>query len=308
MNHELDAHEYPTVLAMQETLARRFPYFAGVWQRQYDEFGDAWLQALEVDMARFFGDDRERLDQAVYGYGCFALDAMRLQKEFDKTGEYRNKSYAEAASEVYQNEEYMFGLYLPGILISHFLWRHHYLQHIFFCERFVPLIRAHGGDRFFDVGVGTGFYSKEMLRVLPEARGTGVDLSPFSMRHTVGMLESWGFGARYSTELRDIISDPPGPPAPFLVNIEVLEHLEDPQSFLCALHGMLEPGGYGLISAAMRAPNADHIYLYNSVEEVLEQIQKAGFDVVRYIDDPAYEARRPGDSVPRNAAVIVTRS
>jgi 2-polyprenyl-3-methyl-5-hydroxy-6-metoxy-1,4-benzoquinol methylase len=308
MSDRLDATGHPTVLAMQKILARRFPYFAGIWERQYQEFGDEWLGLLEANMARLFRGDQERLERAVYGYGCFALDAMRLQKEFDKTGEYRNKSYAEAANEVYQNEEYMFGLYLPGILISHFLWRHHYLQHIFFREEFVPLIRGHGGDRFFDVGVGTGFYSKEMLRVLPEAHGTGVDLSPFSIRHTVGMLESWGFDSRYSTELRDIITDPPRPPAPFLVSIEVLEHLEDPQSFLRALHGMLEPGGYGLISAAMRAPNADHIYLYNSVEEVLEQIEKAGFGVVRYIDDPAYEPRRPGDSVPRNAAVIVTRS
>jgi 2-polyprenyl-3-methyl-5-hydroxy-6-metoxy-1,4-benzoquinol methylase len=292
---------------MQELLAKKFPYFGGIWERQYGDFEDDWLDFLENDMRMFFGDDTEKLERAVYGYGRFALDAMKLQKEFDKTRQYRHKTYAEAASEVYQNREYMFGMYLPGILISHFLWRHHYLQHIFFCDGFVPLLRRHGGRFFYDVGVGTGFYSKEMLRMLPEAHGEGVDLSPFSIEHTERMLAAWGMADRYTSTRRDIIKNPPDRKAPFIINIEVLEHLEDPQSFLNALSGMLEDGGFGLISAAITAPNADHIYLYNSADEVLGQIKNAGFTVVDYIDDPAYEPRRPTDSVPRNAAVIVTK-
>ena len=87
----------------------------------------------------------------------------------------------------------------------------------------------------------------------------------------------------------------------------MLEHLEDPLSFLKALLRMLEPGGYGMVTAAVTAPNADHIYLYNSAQEVVAQIEEAGFKVVEYREDRAYEPTRPSESAPINAAVIVTR-
>ena len=70
---------------------------------------------------------------------------------------------------------------------------------------------------------------------------------------------------------------------------------------------MLEPGGYGLITAAVTAPNADHIYLYNSIGEVLAQVEQAGFKVVDSREDRAYEPTKPTESVPKNAAIIVTK-
>lgn len=307
MHRELDLNHYPLVAAMQEALSRQFSYFASIFARQYSEFGDEWLNAFEVDMRTFFGNDRQRLERAVYGYGCFALDGMKLQKEFDKTRRYRAKTYAEAANAVYQNRDYMFDLYLPGILISHFLWRHHYRQHVFFTTRFVPLLKRHGGRLFYDIGVGTGFYSKEMLRVLPDARGEGFDLSPFALEHTTEMLQAWGFADRYTPHLRDIIADPIDTKASFIVNVEVLEHLEDPQAFLHALFAMLEDGGHGFISAAITAPNADHIYLYNSTHDVIVQLEAAGFKLVAYAEEPAYSPRQPTDSVPINGAFIVTK-
>lgn len=301
----LDA--YPHVREVQRVLDERFPYFARIIDRQVQEFGPAWLAFLESDLAKFFQGDLERLGQAVFGYGRFALDGMRLQKLFDKTHRYEFKSYAEASDEVYQNRDYMFSLYLPGIYLSHFLWLHHYKQHVFFEEKFLPLVRNHGGMEFYDVGVGTGFYSKEMLRALPDIRGNGFDLSPYSLEHTAKMVDAFGFLPRYQTNLRNIVSEPIEKPAPFIINIEVLEHLEDPQEFLNALCKMLEPGGYGLISAALTAPNADHIYLYNTAQEVADQLVSAGFKVLDHIEDEAYQPRKPGDTVPRNAAFIVSR-
>ena len=301
-----DFSAYPHVARVTNVFSTAFPYFKGTIDRQNETFGTAWLEHFEREMTVMFGEDWSRFDNAVTGYGRFALDSMKLQKLFDKTRQYVNKTYAEAASEVYQNRAYMFDLYLPGILLSHFLWRHHYMQHLFYVKEFLPRVRAHGGDLFYDVGVGTGFYSKEMLRATPGMRGQGFDLSPFSLEFTGNTLTSFGLRDRYKLNKRDIIKDPVSPPAPFVVSIEVLEHLEDPQSFLNALSRMLAPGGFGLISAALTAPNADHIYLYNEPGDVIEQIEKAGFKVVDFVHDAAYEPRRPTDSVPRNLAVIVT--
>lgn len=51
-------------------------------------------------------------------------------------------------------------------------------------------------------------------------------------------------------------------------------------AFMNSLAGMLKPGGYGLISAAMNPLDADHIYLYRNSEEVAEQLVGAGFVIV----------------------------
>ncbi len=120
------------------------------------------------------------------------------------------------------------------------------------------------------------------------------------------MLKAWGFSSRYKPNLRNIITERVAVRAPFVTCIEVLEHLEDPLSFLKALQGMLEPGGLGLISAAITAPNADHIYLYNEMSEVISQLNAAGFKVLSFREDRAYEPK-PGESVPVNGVAIVTK-
>jgi 2-polyprenyl-3-methyl-5-hydroxy-6-metoxy-1,4-benzoquinol methylase len=180
------------------------------------------------------------------------------------------------------------------------------LQHIHFAEKFVPLLKKHGGRTFYDVGVGTGFYSREMLLAVPGMRGQGFDLSRFALGYAARMVESFGAADRYETHLQDIIENPPTKPADFIMNVEVLEHLPDPVTFLKALNRMLAPGGLGMITAAVTAPNADHIYLYNSSDEVADQVREAGFDVIEQIEDAAYEPK-PNQTAPKNACVFVTR-
>jgi len=186
-------------------------------------------------------------------------------------------------------------------------WRHHYIQHQYFLEQFIPRVRAHGGTTYYDVGVGTGFYLREVLRRVPKLKGYGYDLSPSSLSYTDKMLKAFGLRDRCKLDLQDILTDPPTPPASFLTNVEVLEHLEDPLAFLKGLNRMLEVDGLAMITAAITAPNADHIYLYNSVNEVVAQIEEAGFKVLDQREDNAYEPRQIGESVPRNAVVLVSK-
>jgi 2-polyprenyl-3-methyl-5-hydroxy-6-metoxy-1,4-benzoquinol methylase len=297
---------YPNVHLFYDSLRFQFPYFSSIIQNQIDRFGEDWLILFEDELNIFFSLDRKRIDQAVRGYGKFALDSMKLQVKFQKTQEYENKTYNEAASEVYQNKEYMFDLYLPGILLSHYLWKHHFLQHIFFLEKFLPLVGKGNEKIFYDIGVGTGFYSKEMLN-RTNVQGKGFDMSPHSLAHTLMLLRAHSTSDRYQANLRDIIKDPVMPAADYLINIEVLEHLEDPQIFLNSLSNMLKPGGYGLISAAINAPNADHIYLYRNSDEVAIQVVKAGFEIIDFTVDAAYNPRLETDLVPTNVAFIVTK-
>ncbi len=304
---ETSLQDFPHVTMIRQVLCDEAPYLAGVIDKQHGEFGAEWLQEFEQDLATFFASDMAKLRLAIKGYIKFALDGMLLQKRFDKSRQYEVKTYDQAAAEVYQNDEYMQGLYLPGIYLSHFLWRHHFIQHVYFLEQFIPRVKAHGGTTYYDVGVGTGFYLREMLRRVPGLQGQGFDLSPSSLSYTDRMVTAFGLRGRCTLNLQDILADPPTSPASFLTNVEVLEHLENPLEFLKGLNRLLEPGGLAMITAAVTAPNADHIYLYNSVDELVSQVKEAGFTVIDSREDKAYEPKNPNESVPRNAIVIVSR-
>ena len=83
--------------------------------------------------------------------------------------------------------------------------------------------------------------------------------------------------------------------------------MENPLEFLKGLYSMLREGGIGFFSAAVNAPNADHIYLYRSPQEVAKQIKQAGFKILKSIEDEAYDPRSIDDIVPVNAAFIVKK-
>jgi hypothetical protein len=297
--------EYPHINAVESYFAAKFPYFAKTISKRLDDFGTQWCDGFEKELAVFFGGDEARLKSAAHGYGLFALDGLRLQKKFDKTLQYVNQSYADLKDEVYLNREYMFSLYLPGILLSHYLWPHHFNQKIWFLKEFISLVKKENVETFCDVGVGTGFYSKEMLLNLPGAEGYGYDISDNSLEHAKTMVTQWGFGGRYHCNQQDITANPPKRLHDCAVNVEVLEHLEDPVAFLKALRKMIKDGGYAFITAAIDAPNKDHIYLYRDLESVAKELRQAGFSVVAQENFPAFLASKPGETVPQNGSFIV---
>lgn len=302
----MELNSYPYIRTLQSGLEKGFPYFAKVIDKRISEFGRKWADEFNQELKVFFGNDNARLEKAIKGYGTFALDGMKLQKRFDKDKDYIHKTYAEVSQAVYMDEDYMFGLYLPGILLSQYLWSHHYRQLCYFREAFIPEVNRRNAGLFFDVGVGTGFYSKETLSKCPRIRGQGYDISPHSINHTKLMIDYWSLKDRYAIESRDIIKNPPKSQADCIVNVEVLEHLENPLEFLGGLYNLIKPGGIGFITAAINAPNADHIYLYRSLDELCSQVKKAGFIIKESQQYLGYEPR-PGESVPINGVCIVTK-
>ena len=304
ISDQFGSHQHVSFVA--RVINEKFPYFSGTLTRQYETFGLPWLDAFNSELEVFFGKELDRLKSAVLGYGKFALDAMKLQVKFQKTKEYEAKTYEEAAALVYQDPDYMFNMYLPGILLSHYLWRHHYQQKLFFKEEFVPLALERKSKSFYDVGVGTGFYSRELLANLP-VTGIGLDLSASALSHAKSFVDASNYGDRYQTNITDIVNNTPKDKCDIICSIEVLEHLEDPLTFLKSLFSMTAKNGLGFISAAMNAPNADHIYLFKHWSEVADLVTAAGFDITAKTVDTAYDPRGKGEIVPENVAFIVSK-
>jgi SAM-dependent methyltransferase len=295
----------PHVDTFERILTRAAPYMADTVGKGRRAFGDAWVRQFDDTLRVMFAGDEARLAQAAKGYVRFALDSVRLHKRFEKERVYLPKNYEDAARAVYHNQAYMDGLYLPGILLSHYLWPHHYRQLGYFQNEFMPRLRRGAARRFLDVGVGTGFYSRQALTADPDMTGTAYDISAYSLEYARRQIAAFGFSARWTGELRNVITNPPDARWPAIISVEVLEHLDDPVSYLRALRARLEPGGSGFLTAAITAPNEDHIYLYNSWQDVAAQIETADFQILGYQEDLAYAPQ--GDlPVPRLAAFIVT--
>lgn len=280
------------------------PIFQSTFLKVQSEFGGAWEAEFDAHLEKLFGKNEEAYRNAVRGYSRFALDAMRLQKLFNRKLKYEDVTYEEACAKVYMDENYMMSLYLPGIFVSHFLWRHHYRQFSYYKRNFLPLLDTLADKRFYEVGTGTGFYTVQVFRHDHSFQGRGIDISPHSRQFTLNNIEGWGFADSFTPMNVNIIGAELEP-LPVIQAIEVLEHLSDPQLFLHHLRKLLKPGGYGFITAALTAPNADHIYLYWTPDDVIRQLAAAGFTVTDYIEEAAYEGQ-PGEHVPKVAAFIVS--
>lgn len=299
-----DIGSFPLLVAMRDAFRSDHRFSADIVDRAYSAFGDDWAQVFEEALGRMFHTAEERA-AAIRGYAAFAMTSLRLQARFELSGEYKSKTYAQAAAEVYHNEAYMQAEYLPGLFLSHYLWPHHYRQVQFFETAFLEYLRVAGIDRFVEVGVGTGLYSRLALQRLPGTVGEGIDISVSSQRFAERQMAAFDLGDRYAVRLEDATVDTPAASAPALICVEVLEHLEDPTAFLRALRRVLAPTGKAFITAALNAAHTDHIYLYRSPAEVEAQLIAAGFVVEQYWVGQAYAPPRAGVPVPLAAAFVV---
>jgi hypothetical protein len=261
-------------------LKLRYPLFAGIVERDYDEFGEPWAADLSRNIEIMFGPPGDpRWAEAFRGYALFSLDALRSQKFFEENHRYQASNYAEVKRDYWDNPDFMLANYLPGMFTSYYLWPHHYRLLRFYGDDVLPVVAERRLAHFCEVGTGTAVYSRDTLIALPEIRGTGYDISPHSLSFGARVLETFAVADRYELELRDIVKDPP-PPTGYLICQEVLEHLEDPHRFVDALYAMTEVGGLAYITAAVTAGHSDHIFLFDSAEDVRAMLEAAGFTIL----------------------------
>lgn len=301
---QLEISSFRNLTQLAESLRANHRFAADSVARGAVLFGEQWATEFEQVMRALF-PSAEAITNAAKGYATFAMQSMRLQAVFERERQYKLKTHEQAASEVYFNEKLMMQEYLPGLLLSHFLWPHHYRQLQFFDNAFVQAMRVAGASSFLEVGIGTGLYSGWLLRKLEGINGVGIDISPSAQKFTQDQMIALGVASRYHIELRDVTAAPMVSKADWLVCVEVLEHLDDPVSFLRGLRQNMAPGARGFITAALNAAHADHIYLYRNADEVLAHLEAAGFTLEQSFVGTAYKPSSPGIPVPAAAAFIV---
>ncbi len=290
---------------LDDAIKKIAPFMKDLVSKNQSLYGELWAKEFEEMLRIFYSESG--IEPSAKGYVQFAMESLRLQKKFEKENRYVEKNYDDAAATVYHNKSYMLSQYLPGLMLSHYLWPHHYRQSHYFRDKFLPFIANHNEKFMYDVGIGSGFYSRISLTHIRDLRVEAIDISESSIEFSHRHVTAFGVSDRWNAHKLNILEKVPTKKLPFLISVEVLEHLENPTRFLKALRELLQKGGVAFITAALTAPHEDHIYLYRDCREVIDQLTEAGFKLLEFKEEYAYQPKI-GVAAPRVASFIVRNS
>ena len=216
----------------------------------------------------------------VDGYAHFVMDVVASQLAYEERGRYEFASFAEAASRVYDNQDFM-DQYHWGVYTTTFVWEHHLILYDFFRRYFAARLERQAGPlALTDLGSGSGIWSMLALRALPGARSTLVDVSATSVELCRRFLTTNGFAERATVLQGDALTYRPAQPTDAGLCCFLLEHMEQPQTLVANLAAGLKPGALAFVTGALTAAETDHIFEFKRESELTNLAEACGFRVL----------------------------
>lgn len=193
--------------------------------------------------------------------------------EFVRTGKYSSSSFEEVNNRVYANPAIM-EYYMHGLLLSNFLWKHHYQIFEYFVKN-LPVF-AHEVENYLEIGAGHGLYLSQAIEIFRKnVSFTVVDISETSISFAQNLVDN----SKINFIVKSIFDYEERSSFDFITMGEVLEHVEDPLSLLLKCKELLTDNGTLFITTPTNAPTIDHIYLFSTIKEIQELIKSAGFEI-----------------------------
>lgn len=218
------------------------------------------------------------IDYLAACYLTIVQDTLKETIYFTKHRKYRNSTFAEVAGDVYHNKEYM-DRYMYGLAISDFFWPNHVKMTRFFKET-LPTDQK---GAYLEIGPGHGYYIMKALANSSYESFLGIDLSEASIKQTKAIIDYFQPSAdgKYELQEKDFLKADDLQPGSFnaIVMGEVLEHVEQPQVFLDRIAELASDDAHIYITTCANAPAVDHIFLYESTQQLEDQFEKAGLEV-----------------------------
>ncbi len=304
--------KHPSAQKVLDELGRQMPFLLRAALDESQVPLEERMGSLEEIVGRLrnvHGADENWMPEAVKSYVVLCLEFLKLQKLLDKTGRYFMSSEREAAEKVYLNEDVFGGYYLPGMLLTEAIWPNHHKFAVLFKDHFLPMLNSQ--LKVAEVGVGSGFHLNHLYTAHPQIDYTGYDISDYAIEFG----QNYAFGKvgaqpRASFEKVNITAGPPCPEGTYdaLMLGEVLEHVEDATGLLKIMNQMAKPGAPFYMTTAIWAANIDHIYLFESAQDVRDVIKAAGWELEVEWVLPLYPKDKPEDKrVPINYGSILRK-
>jgi 2-polyprenyl-3-methyl-5-hydroxy-6-metoxy-1,4-benzoquinol methylase len=214
------------------------------------------------------------LDFAIDCYLQMIADITSETIKFQESFKYSSSTFAEVNQRVYANPQVM-EYYIHGILMSQFLWQHHYRIYDYFIgnlQKFSFLT-----FRYLEIGAGHGLYLSQACSKFDKvSQFEVVDISSTSIE----LAKSLFSDPRVTFVNSDILQYSNSELYNFITVGEVIEHLEKPLELLQKICSLLSPDGTVFITAPTNGPTIDHIYLFHNVDEIRTLLRQGGFDII----------------------------
>ena len=207
-------------------------------------------------------------ESAVADFADGCAEFLRLQRRLERTGRYAAVSFEQARHAVYDNPQVM-ETYLHTLVLSQALWRNHVRVLDAFRSGFCANLPLTG--RALEVPVGCGLYLAEFARRNPAWHAVGIDLSASAVAFSRRLVRLAG-AAHVKIRQHDVFALDDSHPYDRVICGELLEHLEVPEALLAKLRELLAPDGRLFLTTAIWAANPDHIYLFESADDVRRMI------------------------------------
>ncbi len=251
-------------------------YLNHFFRDQDDDYFKIASNYLEIYCNFLIDAYKVDLDYIVDSYLSLVYDVLVEQTRFMRKGSYRYSTLKEAEENVYSNREFMFK-YMIGVALTTFFWKQHYEMFVFF-KKAISLSQY---GSYLEIGCGHGLYFIDAIKAGKHAKYQAYDLSETSIDVTEQLIK-YTFGEKpdnVTLNLKDILEVNEAEKYNFITMGEVLEHVEEPQALLERVYSFLADGGIFYLTTCANAPVIDHIYLFNSADEIRLMIKNAGFIV-----------------------------
>ncbi len=197
--------------------------------------------------------------------------------QFRRTGRYPDAAAGQAAAQATYGDHDGMRLKMLSLAFTQFLWRHHYRLYSFFVDAIEPLCDQI--KSYLEVGPGHGLFLATAAKLLPEETTlSGVDLSAGSLEVTAELLKYLGLD-RCTLQQEDATTLAPSRSYDFITAGELIEHLDDPKSFLEKLRRHVAPGGHVFVTTCANCPDGSHVYQFNDMPEIRVLLTSCGFEI-----------------------------
>ena len=269
MSHYID-EIYQKIESLNVIHAKKLKKNIASYDENYYRESDDFLLKYNKYLSR----ENKTVDYAITCYLHMIADMTAETIQFLQTEKYRNSTFDEVNKDVYANPEIM-EYHMHGLLLSQFLWKHHYQLFDYFIvnlPQYIPTTKS-----YLEIGAGHGLYISKALEILSkDTTFTVVDISETSIALAKNFIDD----ARVSFHLKNIFDYNQTEQFDFITMGEVLEHVEQPLDLLVKVKDLLSDNGVLFITTPTNAPSIDHIYLFNNAAEIRELIDKAGLEII----------------------------